>query len=260
MNNRIKAIPSVFYNGHVYPEKPSISRSIYKSAKIGVVAFLRTHENEPCDRKYDMTDLFRKFSTLVKATINDALDFSSESPSPRLDRRVEKDIKRLRQRVNDAIAFEDELQGRITTLENEIQQLDMQADEAVKSGQDDRARRALQAITGAQQRLEMATADLREHRLVTQELISQVNAMEAAVADARREESTDSDSGPSAISLERVNQVLTQAQEKFSHLRQQSDKTIEQPVDDPIQQEIDNEKVDAELESRRQRLSRPPGK
>jgi hypothetical protein len=32
----------------------------------------------------------------------------------------------------------------------------------------------------------MAEADLREHQLVTQELIQRVNTLEAAVADARR--------------------------------------------------------------------------
>jgi phage shock protein A len=208
-----------------------------------------------------MTNLFKKISTLVKATINDTLDVSSEPAVTRLDRRVEKDIKRLRQRINDAIAFEDELQGNIAALEVEIQQLDRQADEAVQSGNEDQARRAIQGLTHARRRLEMAGADLREHRLVTQELIRQVNAMEAAVADARRDEAAKSGSEPGAVSFERVNDVLAQAQEKLNRLRNRASTSLEQaPTHDPVQQGIDDAKVDADLESRRQRLSGPPGK
>ncbi len=138
-----------------------------------------------------MSDLFKKINVLVKASLNDLLGDEVSSRSRRLNpQRLGKDIDRevamLRQRINEALDYEDTLTTQVQTLQNEVETLDRQADDAVAQGRDDAARYAIQQMQLAQQRLAMAESDLQEHRIVTQELIQRVNELEAAVADAQR--------------------------------------------------------------------------
>lgn len=208
-----------------------------------------------------MSGIFRKLNTLVKATINDALDLSSgrgDDTLPRLDPRTEKDAKRLRERINEAIAYEDELQTKVDALNAEAQQLDQQADDAVKAGQEDHARRLIQQLKQTQRRIEMAEADLRQHRVVAEELIRQVNMMEAAIADAQREQST-GEAQPSRVPLDRINAVFNQAQEGINRLRDRVAARAEQDAEeDAVEQAVDEAVVEDQLEARRQRLSGPP--
>ncbi|HSS95517.1 MAG TPA: hypothetical protein VLK33_00725, partial [Terriglobales bacterium] len=185
---------------------------------------------------------------------------------------IDREVTMLRGRINEALAYEDELQVRLTSLQTEINDWDAKADGAVAAGDDTNARYFIDQMQRAQQRLAIAEADLRDHQQVTQELISRVNMLESAVADARRaeadaakqaeaaqdvspEQTTQTDSSPRGQVLsdvlkdvrERVNQMgdLIAAKDEV----QQSAAPTESPVDDSV--------VDDDLEARRQRLSKP---
>jgi hypothetical protein len=143
-----------------------------------------------------MADLFKKLNTLVKASVNNALgdDFAIGSSRRRqltpqkLGKNIDREIDSLRQRVNEALEYEDQLKAKVSSLRAEVEQWDSQADRAVAEGRDEVARHAIDQMKRAQQRLNMAESDLNEHRLVTQELMLRVNQLDAAVADARRAE------------------------------------------------------------------------
>jgi phage shock protein A len=234
-----------------------------------------------------MNDLLKKLNVLVKAGINDVLGDVRSGELPRkalsvfqLGSGIDREVTMLRGRINDALAYEDELQARLTSLQTEINDWDAKADAAVAAGDDTNGRYFIDQMHRAQQRLTIAEADLRDHQQVTQELISRVNMLESAVADARRAEAekqaevdaakqaetpqTDSseqaqaketDSAPRGQVLsdvlkdvrERVNQMgdLIAAKDEV----QQSTAPTESPVDENI--------VDDDLEVRRQRLSKP---
>src|SRR5215213_8718878 len=136
-----------------------------------------------------MSDLFKKLNILVKSSLNDLIgDPGSTRRRPltpaHLGKDIDREIAALRQRINEALDYEDGLKQRVQQLQDEVTRLDQQADGAVASGNDDNARYLVEQMQRAQQRLTMAEADLRDHRLVTQELITRVNTLDAAVADA----------------------------------------------------------------------------
>lgn len=232
-----------------------------------------------------MNDLLKKLNVLVKAGINDVLGEVRSGELPRkalstfqLGSDIDREVSMMRGRINDALAYEGELQSKLTTLEAEVSDFDTKADSAVAAGDDVNARYFIDQMHRAQQRLAIAEADLRDHQQVTQELISRVNMLESAVADARRAEaekqaeaeaakqaaanqaetaepSAQPDEAPRGQVLsdvlrdvrERVNQMgdLIAAKEEV----QQSSAPAAQPAAD--------ETVEDDLEARRQRLSKP---
>jgi len=137
-----------------------------------------------------MSGLFKKFNTLVKATINDALDVSTRSSGEfKPGRKLDQDVKRLRERINDAIDHEDTLEARVAALQEDEDRLDAAANAAVERGDNAAARDAIKQLAVVRKQREMTEADLRQHRHVAEELIRQVNMMEAAAADAKRDNS-----------------------------------------------------------------------
>jgi len=139
-----------------------------------------------------MSDLFKKLNTLIQAGINDVLDDAQKTvkeplkriPSGRLGRDINNEVDHLRGKINDALNHEDTLTARIQTVQEEIATLDQQVDAAVQAGNEAQARYLLERMQRAQQRLTMTEADLREHQLVTRELMQRVNELDAAIADA----------------------------------------------------------------------------
>lgn len=205
-----------------------------------------------------MNDLFRKLNTLVKARVNDVLgDIPSLPQHSPLSPKVDQDIATLRQRINDAIDYEDTLQNRIAALHDEIARLDQTADEAVQQGKDAQARHIIEQMQRTQRRLEMAEADLRAHQLVAQDLIQKVNLLEATVADTRRinQDATDN----TTTDDERVNtlsNILSDVRERITGVNEQikikTDDTDDQTSDD----RQDDKKIEDDLTARRQRLSK----
>src|SRR5690606_24401633 len=113
-----------------------------------------------------MSDLFKKLNVLVKASLND-LTGSSNRPrqpdvTPKLGAEADRDVRSLRQRINEAIGYEDQLKARVQQLEAEVNQWDATADDAVAKGNDDAARHAVAQMQRARQRLTIAANDLRE--------------------------------------------------------------------------------------------------
>lgn len=216
-----------------------------------------------------MNDLFKKLNVLVKASVNELLD-SSGTPRRRAltpevaGKQVEHDIKMLRERVDDALAYEGELAARVQTMQAEVDRLDQRADAAVASGQPDTARIAVEQLQRLQQRLAMAESDLREHRIVTQELISRVNQLEAVVAEAR-ENQPEAQPDEAADTLERAGQavsdVLHEMREKIAELSEMigtpgsATQSDENPLAD-APPTADEQAVEDDLARRRERLSK----
>jgi phage shock protein A len=210
-----------------------------------------------------MTDLFKKLNVLIKAGLNDILP---ETPDRRIQPvRLGKDIDRevgaLRQRINEAIQYEETLQAKARVLREEIARWDQQADEAVQRGNDAVARHAIDQMKRAEQRLAMAEADLREHQLVTEDLIRRVNALEAVVADARRQEAQNVPSAE-APPVQAISDVLRNAREKIAEMgdllaARDEVNTQTQSAEQQASDEAAKAEVDDDLNRRRQRLSKP---
>jgi phage shock protein A len=207
-----------------------------------------------------MSDLFKKLNVLVKSSLND-LTGASNRPArndaqPKLGADFDRDVRSLRARINDAVAFEDELKARVRQLEAEVERWDAQADAAVQRGDDASARYAVEQMQRVRQRLTIAGNDLREHQLVTQELVQRVNTLEAALADARRAQAERTERGPAGHTG--LNNVLNEARERMNTLSdvlaakaEIADASTPAPTLPPDSQDIEDD-----LSRRRQRLSK----
>ncbi len=212
-----------------------------------------------------MNDLFKKLNVLVKAGINDLLGEDTSSTRPRrrsltpaqLGKDIDKEVQALRERINDALAYEDELQARVKTISDEVARWDKQADEAVVAGNDSLARYAIDRMKNAQKRLAMADSDLHEHRMVTQELIQRVNMLEAVVADAHRAQAQQAQADETVEQTEgrTLADVLQDARQKIIGMRGtiETDQQLEATPDEPA----DDQTVEDDLAHRRERLSKP---
>ncbi len=174
-----------------------------------------------------------------------------------MGKNLDGDVKQLRQRINDALTFEDQLQARVQSIKAEIEKWDRQADEAVAGSSDAQARYAIEQMQLAQQRLAIAEADLREHQLVTQELITRVNTLDAAVADAHRAEDQAPDEQEQVASTSATSN-LTDA---LRDVREKITRAVDAPPESPQtlveQPPADDQSVEDDLAKRLRRLSKP---
>jgi phage shock protein A len=210
-----------------------------------------------------MADLFKKLNVLIKAGLNDILP---EPPDPRrtdqpvrLGKDIDREVGALRQRVNEAIQYEEKLQAQARVLRDEVARWDQQADEAVARGNDAVARHAIDQMKRAEQRLTMAEADLREHQLVTEDLMRRVNGLEAVVADARRQQAQHPT--PDAAPVQAIADVLRSAREKIAEMGDllAARDEVNSQTTPPAVQAADaaaSAAVDDDLARRRQRLSK----
>jgi phage shock protein A len=234
-----------------------------------------------------MNDLLKKLNVLVKAGINDVLGEVRSGELPRkalsvfqLGSDIDREVNMLRGRINEALAYEDELQARLTALQTEVNDWDAKADSAVAAGDDVNGRYFIDQMHRAQQRVAMAEADLRDHQQVTQELISRVNMLESAVADARRAEEEkqaeaqkqaqaqkeaeaasvpeQAESVESAPRGQVLSDVLRDVRERVNQMGDLiAAKEEVQQATEPQSAPADEQVVDDDLEARRQRLSKP---
>ncbi len=129
-----------------------------------------------------MNDLLKKLNTLMRAQLGDLTpDLPSFPRRPDLDGQVED----MRARINDALAHEDQLMAKVQALRDETQGLDADADAALNRGDQTHARHLLMQLQRTEQRLSIAEADLRSHQRAAEELIRQVNVLEATIADVK---------------------------------------------------------------------------
>jgi len=170
----------------------------------------------------NMNDLLKKLNVLVKASLNDRINGDDSAKSPRVGKKMDEDVQALRQRINDAVDYEDKIQAQIRQFEDEAARWDRAADDAVTQGNDINARYAIEQMKRAEQRAAIAQSDLREHQTATQDLIQRVNVLEAAVADASRaraEAPAAEASTNELTSAEPAPPEITQADEVQTNLR-----------------------------------------
>ncbi len=219
-----------------------------------------------------MNDLFKKLNVLVKSSLRDATGASGGEDQPqRLGKGIDREITTLRDRINEAVRYEEEIKTRIQRYEDEAERWDREADAAVARADDAAARYAIEHMQRAQQRVTIAQADLRDHQLSTEDLIQRVNELDAAVADARRAHPDVAENSP----LPDLANVLRDARAKITSLgdlvaaRADTTTSTETPADDlaaqppatserqpPNQPAPAGKTVDDDLERRRERLSK----
>lgn len=135
-----------------------------------------------------MSDLFEKISTLINAQLNDFLGKNPRSPLARIrldadeaEENPQRSARTLRQRLEEAIDYEDELQARIDQRMREVVELDKLVDEMMRSGDEFSAQRLQGQLNMKQQQLTIAESELRDHRLVTRHLMQELGALEMAL-------------------------------------------------------------------------------
>lgn len=224
-----------------------------------------------------MNDLFKKLNLLVKSSMNDVLgdNRSQRQPDPvKLGKQLGNEVRHLRTRVNDAVSHEETLQDRVAQLHQQIANLDQEADEAVKMGKEAQARHLITQMQRLQQRTEMAEADLREHQLVTQELIQRVNLLDAIVSESQHNETTNDEAGEVLEDSANVNQsiqdtmntlsgMLRNAREKISSVTSSPESTddsgsrLKTNADPDDLSTVDDSTVNDDFEARLTRLTKP---
>ncbi len=144
-----------------------------------------------------MADFFRKLNTLISSQINDVLRPIATDDDDRGRKRVARsqvksglarDVEMLRKRIADAENYQQTLQARADKLRQEVARWDAAADQAVADGRQLDARFALEQLQKAQQNLERTELELRQHREVTDELVSKVNYLDYIVHQTDDEE------------------------------------------------------------------------
>lgn len=212
-----------------------------------------------------MSDLFRKINVLVQSSIHELLGGDGRATRPalrpdRLGSDADREIASLRQNVNNAIDYEDRLTAAVAALQSEIAALDQQTDHEVAEGREDAARVLIDRMKQAQQRLDMAQADLDAHRRVTQDLIQRVNELEAAVADARRSEpAAEETPGAAGQTGEKLlSDVLREMREKIGQMSDiiRSQEEVTPAASQPQVEKPEGQSVEDDLARRRDRLSK----
>lgn len=202
-----------------------------------------------------MTDLLKKFNVLLRARLREAASDAihpRREGSTRLGADIDREIAKLRGRLDEAFRYEETLKAQIDALQTEASQNDLAADSALEAGQTDAARQAIEAMQRAQRRMAMIESDLAVHQRAARELLERINLFDAAVADARRETtSTNQAPSPEPTSLTTsLSDVLQETRETISRLGE-----TEQAKDTPAL--VTNaQSIDDDLERRIERLSR----
>lgn len=242
--------------------------------------------------------IFKKLTTLVQAQINDIISpLSDETDGPARRRWLARsgmgqdmanDVTLLRKRVDEALAYEDKLQKQLDALYQDVSDLDTKADEALQNGQESQARGYLGQMHAKQREIAAREADMSDHRAITQELLSQVNSLEAVLEQTRREQQEQA--AQSAETAERTaqtqqtrirvemdaqdekaGQVMETLARKVDETRRKLGELITTQADTPLARPeevvdevppppvhpMDRQKVDDDLARRIERLSKP---
>jgi chromosome segregation ATPase len=141
-----------------------------------------------------MSDLLEKLNVLLRASLSSLTSGSAERPSvtpiapERLGtpKELDREIAALRKQLADAIAQQEALQARIDDMERQISEYIRQADSALLSDDEPRARYLIAQKQRLEQRVRTQSEMLTRYRNAAADLMEQVNRLEALVADARR--------------------------------------------------------------------------
>lgn len=141
-----------------------------------------------------MTSLFEKLNTLVNAQVSELLGRNPRSPLARIrlnpddaEENPHRSVGTLRQRLEEALDYEDELQEKIELLMQAALELDHRVDAFVQAGDDIGARHVQGQLNLKQQQLTIAESELRDHRLMSRHLMQELAALESAL-DAQQQQ------------------------------------------------------------------------
>lgn len=195
-----------------------------------------------------MAKLIDKLNVLVRSSVKGALG-SSPAWRTRRGGDLEQEAAALRERINQALDDEDRQLASIEALKQQIDDWDQQADQALTKGDEATARHAIRQMQLLQRRKTMLEADLTQHRRSTGELISQVNELEAIVAEAVRQadaQPQDDESREETLMarMQRVRQQMSVPQPPAARQH-----------DEPPSHEVDEQAIEDDLARRRARLS-----
>lgn len=158
-----------------------------------------------------MSDLFEKISTLINAQLSDFLGKNPRSPLARIrldaeeaEENPQRSARSLRQRLDQAIDYEDELQARIDQRMREVVELDKLVDDMLRSGDEHSAQRLQGQLNMKKQQLTIAESELRDHRLMAQHLMQELDALEIALDEQQRREQAQSGGGSSSDGRTRI--------------------------------------------------------
>lgn len=135
-----------------------------------------------------MSDLFKKFNTLVRAQLESLIEDDLRLPvGRRRDRdargpRSKRDLQLLRDQINTALDREESLQTELDALHQDASDFDQQANDALQRGDEPAARQSIARLRQTEQQITMAEADLTNHRHMTASLMDQVNILESQLA------------------------------------------------------------------------------
>ena len=140
-----------------------------------------------------MSDLFDKISALINAQFSDLLGRNPRSPLARIrlnaedaDKNPRQSAHSLRQRLEEAIEYEDELQAAVDERMRAVVELDKLVDEMLRSGDQFSAQRLQGQLNMKQQHLSIAESELRDHRLMTRHLLQELQTLEMALDNQAR--------------------------------------------------------------------------
>ncbi len=220
-----------------------------------------------------MNDFFDKLNTIIRVKLSDLLGESKPSTSSgdgssSTIGQVTKDAENLRERVNDAIGYEDKLQAQIADIHKQLGTLNRQADDATQKGNEAMARYFIEKIGQLQNRLATLEKDLHEHQLLAQDLIQKVNTLESTIADIQSQATTTSQNQDVVVqktTADKFSELVNDAQRRINALgdriKARKD-TLQSEVDmppvstEPISNQSSEVEVEDDLERRRNRLSK----
>jgi len=135
-----------------------------------------------------MSDFFEKIATLVNAQVNDILGKNPKSPLARIklnaadaEKNPKRSARALRQRLDEALEYEDTLEAKVQALMNEAMELDKEVDGLLRAGDKTGARRRQEQLNMKQRQLAIAESELRDHRRVTRHLLQELGGLEGAL-------------------------------------------------------------------------------
>lgn len=209
-----------------------------------------------------MARLVNKFNVLIKSSVNsvlkDVTTRGTDTPKPpKLGKDTDKELARLRKQIDAALDHEDRITADIAEITRQIAEWDRQADAALESGDDNTARQLVRQIQRAQQQRAMLEADLDQHRRSTSELIRQVNAFEAVVAEARQQSEDQPQQNPAEerdADTESLSERLRKARDIATGDRNAASPT---PADATVtnDDQLTEQAIEDDLARRRNRLS-----
>lgn len=211
-----------------------------------------------------MSNIFDKLGVLLRSKVGGLTDDIGSSVGTGVSKNQ---VDKLRKQVNSAVEYEESIQKQILTLTDEITDLNQQIDHAIEQGKDANARHLIATLQRREQHLTLLQGDLETHQLMLNELILQVNQLDAVVSEQKPPQTSSTDAPVASTDrlqdrVTKFQQVIDESQARINELGEKI-KSKNAPVtpkptakanhshDDSVEEVGE---VEDELEQRRNRL------